>query len=362
VHGGNVYAAARELKRPIGSVLDFSASINPSGPSPLALRALRKATVLVQHYPDPDCVRLKRAIQRRLRIAGDRIVVGNGATELIDLIPRALSLRSALIVGPTYAEYACAVQRAGGRTSMVMARREDEFRPPLREVTRRLAARRRSRTAIDAVFVCHPNSPTGRACGRAELQGLLAAAEHAGAWVVVDESFIEYCGAASVVPRLSSYPRLIIIRSFTKFYGLPGLRIGYTVSSASVAALLRGHQPPWTVNTAAQLAAEAAMHDARHAERCLIDLRKERSRMAAGLSSIEGATVMPSAANFLLVELPRARRASAVTAALRQRGILIRDCSSIEGCTDRMIRVAVRRRRDNDRLISALTKLLRDDA
>ena len=358
VHGGNVHAAARELGRSVESLLDFSASINPLGPSPRALRAIRRAVPLVRHYPDPDCADLKRAIQRRWHLAAERIVIGNGASELIDLIPRALSIRSALIVGPTYAEYARAVERAGGRAAMILANEEQEFGPPLGEVVRRLASQQRGRGAVDAVFVCHPNSPTGRPCDRRDLEALFHAAQRAGTWLVVDESFVEYCETLSCVPRLSSYSSLIIIRSFTKFYGLPGLRIGYSLSSRPVAAALRRAQPPWTVNQAAQQAAEAAMADLRHARRCLAYVETERARMAAGLSSIDGMRVIPSAANFLLLELPPSHRAAAVTASLRRRGLLIRDCSSFPGCTSRMIRVAVRRRQDNTRLLAALTRLL----
>jgi len=359
VHGGNVHAAARELRRPIGSILDFSASINPLGPSPNALRALVDAAHLVQHYPDPDCHRLKRAIERRWHISPDRIVVGNGSTELIDVMPRALSIHSAVIVGPTYAEYVRAVRHAGGRIRMVMAKKEEEYRPPLEQVLRRLSRQRRTRPAIDAVFICHPNSPTGQPCRLQDLHALFVAAERAGAWVVVDESFIEYCESLTCLPELPSHGRLIILRSFTKFYGLPGLRIGYSVSSPHVAEVLRRSLPPWSVNMVAQRAAEAALMDDRHARRCLAYVGRERARVAMQLSSLHGLTVIPSSANFLLIELPRPFRARVIMAELRRRGMLIRDCSSTDGCTARMIRIAVRAKHDNDRLLAALAGLLR---
>jgi len=359
VHGGNVHAAARELRRPIGSILDFSASINPLGPSPNALRALVDAAHLVQHYPDPDCHRLKRAIERRWHISSDRIVVGNGSTELIDVMPRALSIHSAVIVGPTYAEYVRAVRHAGGRIRMVMAKKEEEYRPPLEQVLRRLSRQQRTRPAIDAIFICHPNSPTGRPCRLQDLHALFVAAERAGVWVVVDESFIEYCESLTCLPELPSYGRLIILRSFTKFYGLPGLRIGYSVSSPHVAEVLRRSLPPWSVNMVAQRAAEAALMDDRHARRCLAYVGRERARVAMQLSSLHGLTVIPSSANFLLIELPRPFRARVIMAELRRRGMLIRDCSSTDGCTARMIRIAVRAKHDNDRLLAALAGLLR---
>lgn len=354
VHGGNVHAAARELRRSIASILDFSASINPLGPSSKAIRALADGAQLIQHYPDPDCVSLKRAIQRRWRIVPERVVVGNGCTELIDIIPRALSFRSALIVGPTYAEYAQAVQRAGGKTDMVLAKKEEEYRPPLEQVMHRLRVQ-----AIDAIFLCHPNSPTGRPCHPQDLEALVAAADRCGSWMVIDESFIDYCSALTCLPQLRKYPRLIILRSFTKFYGLPGLRIGYSLSSPAVAAILRHCRPPWSVNAVAQRAAEAAIGDANHARRCLAYVETERARLTAQLSSLDGLMVIPSSANFLLIELPKPFQARAITAKLRQHGLLVRDCSSVEGCTGRMIRMAVRTRRDNDQLLAALGKMLR---
>ncbi|HKY73100.1 MAG TPA: threonine-phosphate decarboxylase CobD [Nitrospira sp.] len=359
VHGGNVYAAARELRRPIGSILDFSASINPLGPSRHAVRVLAADSALIHHYPDPDCVGLKRAIQRRWRIPPDCVVVGNGSTELIDIIPRALSFRSALIVGPTYTEYAHAVSRAGGHTSFIMATMEDEYRPPLEQVTRRLSRWPRGRGAIDAVFICHPNSPTGRLAHAPDLHALFVAANRTGTWVVVDESFIDYCQELTCLSELRRYPRLIIIRSFTKFYGLPGLRIGYSVSSPDVAARLRRFQPPWSVNAVAQRAAEAAIADVAHARRCLACIERERAHLTTQLSSLDGLTVIPSSANFLLVELPSSFGSRALTAELRRRALLVRDCSSLAGCTARMIRIAVRRRRDNERLLAALRRILR---
>lgn len=359
VHGGNVYAAARELRRPIASVLDFSASINALGPSLKAIRALLDAAPLLQHYPDPDCVHLRRAIGQRWHISPDQLVVGNGSTELIDLIPRALSIRSALIVGPTYGEYSRAVHRAGGRINIVLARKEEGYRPPLDQVTQKLAAPRKTRPAIDAVFVCHPNNPTGQPCHPNDLRALLRAADRARVWMVVDESFIDYCEALTCLQQLPSDSRLIILRGFTKFYGLPGLRIGYSISSPPVAALLRQHQPPWSVNVVAQRAAEAALSDRGHARRSLAFVRTERERLIRQLSLLSGLTVFPSAANFLLLELPRPFRATAIAVRLRRLGVLIRDCSSVEGCTVRAVRIAVRTKGENDRLLAVLSKVFR---
>ena len=240
-----------------------------------------------------------------------------------------------------------------------MAKGKEEYRPPLEQVIRRMSRQRRDGAAIDAIFLCHPNSPTGRPCRAQDLHALFSAADRVGSWVVVDESFIEYCDTLTCLPHVRNYSRLIILRSFTKFYGLPGLRIGYSVSSPAVAALMRRYQPPWSVNALAQRAAEAAIADGRHARRCVAYVERERARVATRLASLDGLTVIPSSANFLLFELPRPFRSPTITAELRQQGLLVRDCSSVEGCTGRMIRIAVRARKDNDRLLAALGRSVR---
>jgi len=357
-HGGNVYAAARELRRPAGALLDFSASINPLGPSPKALRALAGGRSALSHYPDPDCWDLRRCLASRWKLSPDQIVVGNGSTELIHLLPRALAIRHALVIAPTFSEYARSVERAGGRATLLPAKRREDYRPPLEHAVRLLRSNRTGRKKIDAIFLCHPNSPTGQICDVNEVHELVKGADRAGAWMVLDETFIEYCEKRSLLPRLSGLSRLIILRSFTKFYALPGLRIGYLAASKRVASRVKACQPPWSVNALAQVAAVEAFNDQRHAKRSLLYMEQERDRFSNRLGAMPGLTLFPSRGNFLLVELPRARRASQIAAALRRQDMLIRDCSSVPGLNSRTVRIAVRTRRENDRLADALNYLL----
>ena len=297
------------------------------------------AAPLIKHYPDPDCVSLKQVIARHWKISPDCLVIGNARVKLIDVIPRALGIRSALIVGPVWR--ICASRCSFGRSiSDGLGQSGRQYGPPLEQVTS-FAGQRSGPRAIDAVFICHPNSPTGRPSDLQQLDDLFQAAERGRIWVVLDESFIDYCDALTCVPRLQAYPRLIILRSFTKFYGMPGLD-RLQLSSRSVAAILKERQPPWSVNTVAQRAAEAAIADQRHARRCLVYVGRERARMTKQLAALAGVTVIPSSTNFLFAELPPSCGAGLMTAALRRRGMLIRDCSSVEGCGLRSIRMAVR--------------------
>ena len=361
-HGGNVYAAARESGQRVHHLVDFSASINPLGPSPRALQAIKAAQAELIHYPDPDCVTLRETLAAHHHLTYDGLVIGNGSSELIHLLPAALSIRHALTVGPTFSEYARAVAVHGGRVTCIDAQEAEQYRPPISEVLAALRAsgtKQGSRTRIDLVFLCNPNSPTGQSIPAEEVLELVILASRQGIWIVVDETFIEYCEDRSLLSKVQDYPYLLVLRSFTKFYALPGLRIGYLAGSRRAIERIRDHQPPWSVNTLAQAAARAALEDRRHAQRSLAFMQTERPRLAEKLGSLPDVTVYPSTANFLLVKLPPSILASRLANALRKQGLLIRDCSSIPGLNNRTVRMAVRTSVQNHRLMTALRALLK---
>ena len=361
-HGGNVYAAARESGQRLQCLIDFSASINPLGPSPRALKAIRTAQVELIHYPDPHCVALRQTLAARYELPHDSFAIGNGSSELIHLLPAALCIRHALIVGPTFSEYARAVAIHGGRVTCINAQRTERYLPPVTEVQTALRAirtRQASRDRIDLVIVCNPNSPTGLSIQAEEVHNLVTLASRHGIWVMMDETFVEYCEDHSVLTKVGDYPSLLVLRSFTKFYALPGLRIGYLAGPPKVIERIRERQPPWSVNALAQGAARAALGDRRHAQKSLAFMQTERPRFPEKLASLVGVTVYPSTANFLLVELPPSMPASRLASALRKQGLLIRDCSSVPGLNNRTVRVAVRTAAQNHCLTTALLALLK---
>jgi threonine-phosphate decarboxylase len=360
-HGGDVYAASRELHRDLDQLIDFSASINPLGPSPAVWRSITQSRHFLQHYPDPECWALRQVLASRWRRLPDHIVVGNGSSELIHALPRALGLCHLLVIGPTFSEYADAMTRSGGNITMVLAEREEDYAPPLDHALRLMKLSRRSRQArhaIDGVVLCNPNSPTGQACEADAVMQVARAAERHRLWMIIDETFADYCEGTSILSQATALTRVIVLRSLTKFYGIPGLRVGYAVSQAKVARQLRRQQPPWSVNAFAQIAAVAALKDAGHAQRSLSFMARERARFMALLAELPGCVVFPSHANFILMELPVGRHAKNVTARLRREGLLIRDCSVMPGLHSRSVRVAVRTKRENDLLVKALSGLL----
>jgi threonine-phosphate decarboxylase len=360
-HGGNVYAAARRLGRSVQELIDFSASINPLGPAPGAVQAIRRARHALEHYPDPDCWALRQALAAHWRCGSDQILIGNGSTELIHLLPAALQIRHLLVIGPTFSEYAHAMERYGGRVSPVLATRADGYAPPLARAIEMMEAKQgrgKERPPVDAVLLCNPNSPTGQGCDVDAVIALAHAAHRRKILVILDETFADYCEERSMLPLLHRAGHAIVLRSFTKFFALPGLRIGYLVTTAALVRRLRVHQAPWSVNALAQEAALGALADRRHAQRSRTFMARERARLCRVLNTLSGCKVFPSEANFVLMELPVGWSAGRLTTALSRQGILIRDCSTVPGLTSRSIRMAVRTRPDNDRLVRALIHLL----
>ena len=193
IHGGNVHAASRDLGQDLAKLIDFSASINPLGPSPRVWRAISRARLLMMHYPDPDCWELRHTLAMRWQLDPEQIVVGNGSTELIDVLPRALNLRHLLVVQPTFSEYGTSMERIGGRVSCVYAKRADQYAQPIDDLCRTMAASRSRSESADGILLCNPNSPSGQACPADAIGRLARTTQRFGKWLIIDEAFADYC-------------------------------------------------------------------------------------------------------------------------------------------------------------------------
>ncbi|MFO0698920.1 MAG: threonine-phosphate decarboxylase CobD [Nitrospira sp.] len=358
LHGGNIYRVAREMDCDPGDIIDFSASINPLGPSPHVWKAIASSKHLLGHYPDPDCWDLRLALAAFWGIDPDQIVVGNGSTELIDALPRALKIQRLLVVQPTFSEYAAAMRRAGGSTTTLYAHRRDHYALPMDRIRQVLETGRSDGRSVDGVILCNPNSPTGQACTVEDLVQLAKVAHRRGLWLIIDESFADYCPDRSILGKVELWSHVIVLRSMTKFYALPGLRVGFAVSTQRTAGRLQRQLPSWSVSVMGQVAALAALNDVVHARKSLKFMAQERERFRTRLATLPGCAVMPTYANYCLVELPRGQHVRDITEQLRARKVLIRDCSSVPGMNSRSIRLAVRTAHDNDRLVRTLSQLL----
>lgn len=284
------------------------------------------------------------------------MLVGNGGAEVIFATMRALSPARTIIVAPTFSEYAHAAEALGIPVVRVLLSPENGFGldPAVISATVSMG---------DAIVVCNPNNPTANLTNAETLGDLLRRTETAGAYLIVDEAFMEFVGdraVYSMVPLTRYLRGLIVIGSLTKFYALPGLRIGYAVGCPELVDKITRQIPPWSVNSLAQAAAVESLRDKDYAEATLTFISSEREWFAGELAGIPGVIVWPPSANYILFEVRGlGLNATQLADHLGRRGILVRDCSAFEGLNEYYVRVAVLKREANLRLVEEIRRLSR---
>ncbi len=345
-HGGNIYKASAETGIPLSGILDFSASINPLGVPDSVAAVIRGSIPLLAHYPEPFAEGLASRLGEHLGVDPGTILCGNGSTELIYLAVRALAPRRMLIPAPTFAEYERAGRLLRGLSFVhYPLSRENGFAIEIEKFIAHMAG-------CDMAFLCNPNNPTGRLLDRDAVLAVADAAGRLGCCLVVDEAFIDFAPGQSVVHDVSKKSQLIVLRSLTKYYALPGLRVGYAVLPPVLKPLLMAHKEPWTVNSLALQAGIAALDDADYRQKTRIVMAEWKTDLEQGLDSLKIDRV-PSAANFCLI---RMENATEVASSLRKRGILVRECSNFPGLDGTDIRIAVRSREENEVLVKELAR------
>ncbi len=315
-----MFAVAREQGWDWREVLDFSANINPLGPSPRVKQAICGALDRIVHYPEREPERLRAALANAWNLENDQIILGNGATELIFFFARLFRAMPVTLALPIFSEFERAFSQC--RTADLMA----------------------ETTWPDSglLVLTRPANPTGWSLSLAVLRDYL---ERSSATVLVDESFLEFSGLPSAGELIGEYPRVAVLRSLTKFYALPGLRVGALVGAAEAVREWKREREPWQVNVLAEAAALAAVGDADHAARTIEFVREERVWLAQQLANLLGKEQATTDANFLLVQLNYS--ATALYEHMLRHKILIRRCS------DDTVRIAVRPREENKRLLQA---------
>jgi threonine-phosphate decarboxylase len=353
-HGGDAHEWARRAGIDPREIIDFSASINPLGPPPRARKAFLKSTRDVSRYPDAYGVRLKEALARRHGLEAEEVLVGNGSTQLIYLICRALRPRKALVVGPAFSEYANALKLASADVSFFPLAADSDFKFSTKKF---LSEWQKNE---DIAFLSTPNSVTGQMLPKAEVEEIARRSLIRKTLLVVDEAFIDFAESESVTTRVQQNPYLIVLRSLTKYYALPGLRLGFLVAHSRRVKQLVAHLEPWSVNGPAQTVALACLADGEFHSKTRRWLEKEKVFFLESLAGLKGLRPFPSAANFALVKIADPGfTALELRSFLLQRKILIRACDSFLGIGDGYFRVAVRRRKENQLLIEALDDFLR---
>ena len=350
-HGGAAIRLARNLGLPLAEIIDFSASINPLGAPASALDAARQALDDIAHYPEIDAASLVTSLSEHHDLPVDNLVAANGSTELIYLLPRMLRSHRALIVTPAFSEYETALLQAGIPVDTFALSPDNRFQFDPDALLAALD------DEVGLVVIANPGNPTAAGIDPSALSYL--ADQLAGrAALVVDEAFVDFAPQLSLLNGVPLRDNLFILRSMTKFYAIPGLRVGYLAGPAAAMRLIRQAVPPWSINTPALAAAVACLHDHDYQQQTRSLIPVLRRKLADDLIAL-GLTVFDSVANYLLVQLPQTGLcASTLTERLRFEGILIRDCSNFSSLDDRYIRLAVRTAAENNRLIAALRRML----
>lgn len=350
-HGGNVWLAEQIYRIKKEHIIDFSANINPLGPSPRALTAIQQALPSIKHYPDPEAGGLRAAISHTIGLPEEHLIMGNGAAELIYALGRVLRTRRVLLPVPTFSEYAGGL--AGVDLVPVPLDRECDFNLQVSNIARLLQSG-------DLVIICNPNNPTGQLVPGDQLRWLLRRARELGAWLMVDEAFMDFVQPEqSLLPDIPRHSNLIIVRSLTKFYALPGLRLGYLAAAPDMVQRLTDILPPWRVNTLAQAAGLASLADQAYQTSTRQIITAQREFLTRGLAQIPGLRPLPAAANFILVDCrDSGYQDRQIQNYLGPRGILIRPCHNFAGLSHNYFRVAVRLAHENEVLLQHLRELL----
>ncbi|MBF0520042.1 MAG: aminotransferase class I/II-fold pyridoxal phosphate-dependent enzyme [Nitrospirae bacterium] len=355
LHGGDIYSLAESLNIPQRRIIDFSSSPNPCGVSKKIKAELRKYLKFLNNYPDTECRRLTKVLAERYRINTENILCGNGSTELIYLIVRALKPQKALIVSPTFSEYERALSMSGvGDISFFSLNETDNFKfdaPAFIETLK----------GNDIAFLCNPNTPTAGFISKEDMLKIAAAAHAFGCYLIVDEAFMDFLYSHSKTPdsfsmtgEVLNNPLLIVLKSYTKFYALCGLRIGAVFLDARLRSLLKTHKEPWTVNTLSQRALVTALKDNVYERETFSLLKTEKAFFEKALNKNE-IQYFPSMVNFYLI---KDKRAAHIYDKLRSRGILLRSCANYRGLNEQFLRISVKTHRENSLLFKNLSKNL----
>jgi threonine-phosphate decarboxylase len=332
-------------------VIDFSANLNPLGPPAWLPERLAASLAELGVYPDPDYTAAREAIARAEGLAPGQVRLTNGGAEAIFLAAAwlaQLSVREAVIVQPSFCEYARACRHYGIAVRH-LALVEDSFHL---DEARALNAMR----SADAVFLCRPNNPTGTLVERGLVECMLAVGQRHGTTLVMDEAFIDFVTPDErLTPLLARYDNLLLLRSMTKLYAIPGLRLGYLLANEATIARIAALQLPWSVNAIAAALVEPLLQDHDYLQRTQAWLDAERPWLQRELKAL-GLRVVPSRANFLLLQDADSRPMSALLEHLARQDAAARHTYNFVGLEGAWLRVAVRTRQQNERLVAAVSR------
>jgi len=354
-HGGNIFEKFSKNMDDWKDLIDFSTNINPLGPSKEALKIIQNNLWQIPYYPESNSQLLREEISNFFDniILSEEIIVCSGLTELINLTAEVFIKPNSkvLIPVPTYGEYNWAIKKYGGTSRTISLKPEENFRMNviIKYLTRE----------ISALYICNPNNPTARLEDPNIIEKIVETAGKNEILVFIDEAFIDYCNSdSSFVFKLNQYPNVVIFRSFTKFYALSGLRIGYGVANKKIIEILMKAKLSWNVNCLAQIAAIHSLRDIKYKEETLRIMKREREFLLSALKKINLIKVYPSDTGFILFQLNSNLDPKKFEAKLFENKIMIRNCGNFRGLDNSYFRIGIKVRKDNEKLINCIKQIL----
>ena len=364
-HGGNIYKIFREKN--IDKILDYSSNINPYGvPENLKKEIFEKLFVL-ERYPDPDYIELREKIAEKNNLNIENIIVGNGATEIIFLFMKILSPKKVLIVSPTFGEY----ERAIKASTLANDSLEINYFE-LKEAENFVLNIKNLETELennyDLLILCNPNNPTGQFLKLKKLEEILKICEQKNTKLFVDEAFVEFVEDwenESIINSKENKENLFVIRAFTKFFAIPGLRLGYGICfNNNLLKKMLEKKEPWSVNNIADLAGKTVLDDENYIQKTKEWIKDQKKYMYENLNKIEGLRAYKTEVNFILLKiednlLEKGLDVKNLRKKMLEKGILIRDASNFIYLNKHYFRLAIKDKLNNEKVIETLTSILK---
>lgn len=352
LHGGNIYHYSGLSP---DEILDFSANINPLPYPPSAAQAIQDAFHSLRRYPDLQEKELRQSIANYEKLPQELIQTGNGAADLLFRIVAALSPKKAAIITPTFSEYDEAVRAIGAERTFVLLSRDNDFAPD-EEILNKIPPK------TDLLFLCSPNNPTGKLASLSLIEKLLKKGESEGFFLLLDESFMDFredCREKTASPLLHKYHNLIILKSLTKFLGIAGARIGYSLcADLELTEKLKQRTPPWMINIFAQKLAVTLLKEQDFQKTTRKWAAEESKWLYNRLREFEGIHPYVPGCNFIFLEVCGNSKPDLKNQLLKTEKILIRQCAEYQGLSKNDYRVCVSLRENNERLLAGLKNIL----
>lgn len=328
-------------------IIDFSVNINPLGVPDTLKEKLKKSIDNLERYPEIDGDSAKATLSKKLTVCKENIILGNGATELIYLFAKSFKPKKVLIVEPTFTEYQRAFSLNGSEIYRFKCSESDDF-----EINIKLLLKEIDKIRPEVVVICNPNNPTGVFTQYETMRFVLDKLKTISGTLFIDESFIDFTEKHSLISMIEDYP-IFILRSMTKIYSIPGLRLGYGLANTTIIERLNKNKEPWTINSLALDSVEVLLEDTKYIEATQKWYSSEKKYLREGLKQIKSLKVYESEGNFFLCKLKKSNSYE-LRDYLLKRGIYIRICEDFYDLGDNFIRVAIRNRKENITLIKEL--------